>query len=48
MLASWVGLGLKPDDVKNVRLALTALLPNLAGLVLAFAGGLAAPRRHHR
>jgi hypothetical protein len=47
-LASWVGLGLKPDDIVNARLALTALLPNLAGLVLAFAAGLAAPRRRHQ
>jgi hypothetical protein len=32
----WAGLGLRTDDVVNVRLLLMALLPNIAGLVLAF------------
>jgi hypothetical protein len=44
-LATWVGLGLKTDDVKNVRLALMALLPNIAGLLFAFAMGLVRPVR---
>jgi hypothetical protein len=35
-LAQWVGLGVTPMDVGNLRLALMALLPNLAGLVLSF------------
>jgi hypothetical protein len=34
--------------VVNVRLVLMALLPNIAGLVLAFAMGLARPRRSMR
>jgi hypothetical protein len=44
-LATWAGLGIKTDDVKNVRLALMALLPNIAGLLFAFAMGLAQPKR---
>jgi hypothetical protein len=35
-LAQWVGLGVTATDVGNLRLALMALLPNLAGLVLCF------------
>jgi hypothetical protein len=35
-LASWVGLNLSAADIANLRLALMGLLPNLAGLVLAF------------
>jgi hypothetical protein len=43
-LATWTGLKVTAVDVINIRLALMALLPNLAGLVLAFAGGLTAAR----
>jgi hypothetical protein len=35
-LSAWVGLKLTTDDVVNLRLALMAILPNIAGLVLAF------------
>jgi hypothetical protein len=35
-LASWAGLTATADDLSNLRLALMALLPNLAGLVLCF------------
>jgi hypothetical protein len=35
-LASWAGLRFTTDDLSNLRLALMALLPNLAGLVLCF------------
>lgn len=35
-LATWTGLNVKSDDVVNLRLALMAMLPNIAGLVLAF------------
>jgi hypothetical protein len=35
-LASWAGLHATADDLSNLRLALLALLPNLAGLVLCF------------
>ena len=35
-LASWAGLNLTAVDVGNLRLAMMGLLPNLAGLVLAF------------
>jgi hypothetical protein len=35
-LAQWVGLGVTATDIGNPRLALLALLPNLAGLVLCF------------
>ena len=35
-LARWVGLGVTAIDISNLRLALMALLPNLAGLVLCF------------
>jgi len=42
-LAKWVGLTHTADAVMNVRLALLALLPNIAGLVLAF--GVALRRR---
>ena len=35
-LASWAGIGATADDLSNLRLALMALLPNLAGLVLCF------------
>jgi hypothetical protein len=42
-LATWVGLGVTATDIGNLRLALMALLPNLAGLVLCF--GVALRRR---
>jgi hypothetical protein len=35
-LATWAGLRFTTDDLGNLRLALMALLPNLAGLVLCF------------
>jgi hypothetical protein len=35
-LASWAGLRATADDLSNLRLALMALMPNLAGLVLCF------------
>jgi hypothetical protein len=35
-LASWAGLRATADDLSNLRLALMALLPNLAGLLLCF------------
>jgi hypothetical protein len=35
-LASWAGLNLTAVDIGNLRLAMMGLLPNLAGLVLAF------------
>jgi hypothetical protein len=35
-LAQWIGLSVTATDVGNLRLALMALLPNLAGLVLCF------------
>jgi hypothetical protein len=35
-LATWAGLHVSTDDLSNLRLALMALLPNLAGLVLCF------------
>jgi hypothetical protein len=35
-LATWAGLPVTDTDVGNLRLALMALLPNLAGLVLCF------------
>ena len=35
-LVTWVGLKITADDVVNLRLALMAVLPNIAGLVLAF------------
>ncbi len=35
-LAIWGGLKLTRDDVVNLRLALTAMMPNIAGVVLAF------------
>jgi hypothetical protein len=44
-LATWVGLKVAVTDVVNARLALMALLPNIAGLVLAFGMGLAQSRR---
>jgi hypothetical protein len=47
-LASWAGLKLSAGDIGNLRLALMGLLPNLAGLVLAFGvalRGSATPRR---
>ncbi len=47
-LANWVGLGVKADDVRNVRLALMAILPNISGLLFAFSVGLARPVRHSR
>src|SRR5262249_40369873 len=36
-LAKWLGLEVTADGVGNLRLALLALLPNVSGLVLAFA-----------
>ena len=44
-LASWAGLNLTAIDVGNLRLAMMGLLPNLAGLVLAFGVALAATHR---
>jgi hypothetical protein len=35
-LAQWIGIGVTPTDVGNLRLALMALLPNIAALVLCF------------
>jgi hypothetical protein len=35
-LARWIGLGVTAVDIGNLRLALMALLPNIAGLVLCF------------
>ena len=35
-LANWAGLDVTADDLGNLRLALMALLPNLAGLILCF------------
>ena len=35
-LVRWAGLKLATDDVTNLRLTLMAILPNIAGLVLAF------------
>jgi len=35
-LVRWAGLKLTTDDIVNLRLALMAILPNIAGLVLAF------------
>lgn len=35
-LANWAGLSVTADDLGNLRLALMALLPNLAGLILCF------------
>ena len=35
-LANWAGLRVTADDLGNLRLALMALLPNLAGLILCF------------
>ena len=43
-LASWAGLKLTAVDLGNLRLALMSLLPNLAGLVLAFGVALRSPR----
>jgi len=39
-LAKWLGLEITADGVANLRLALLALLPNVSGLVLAFATAL--------
>jgi hypothetical protein len=36
-LAKWLRLAVTADSVVNLRLALMALLPNVSGLVLAFA-----------
>jgi hypothetical protein len=44
-VASWAGLNLTAVDVGNLRLAMMGLLPNLAGLVLAFGVALAATHR---
>jgi hypothetical protein len=43
-LASWAGISLTAGDIGNLRLAMMGLLPNLAGLVLAFGVAL----RSHR
>ena len=43
-LATWAGLKLAAVDVVNARLALMAMLPNIAGLVLMFGVALAFPR----
>jgi hypothetical protein len=37
-LARWVGLGVTATDVGNLRLALMALLPNIAGLAVLWDG----------
>ena len=44
-LATWLGLKPTADDILNLRLALMAILPNVAGLLIAFATGLARPPR---
>ena len=44
-LATWFGLKVTPDDIFNLRLVLMAILPNVAGLLIAFATGLARPPR---
>jgi hypothetical protein len=41
-LASWIGLKLSAVDIGNMRLAMMGLLPNLAGLVVAFRAACAA------
>ncbi|HEY1362166.1 MAG TPA: hypothetical protein VGF60_07970 [Xanthobacteraceae bacterium] len=43
-LASWAGLKVHADDVLNLRLALMAMLPNMAGVLLTFAMALSQPR----
>jgi hypothetical protein len=43
-MAAWLGLGLRPDDFANTRLALWSLILNSGGLVLAIAFGLARSR----
>src|SRR5262245_5918406 len=43
-LAAWLGLGFRPDDFANTRLALWSLILNSGGLVLAIAFGLARSR----
>lgn len=43
-LTLWAGFRLTTDDIVNLRLALMALLPNLAGLLLAFAIALCQPQ----
>jgi hypothetical protein len=40
-LTTWAGLRLEAVDVVNIRLALMAMLPNIAGLVLCFGIALA-------
>lgn len=44
-LASWAGFTVSSNDVVNLRLALLTLVPNLAGIVLAF--GLALRQNQH-
>jgi hypothetical protein len=44
-LAAWAGLNLGEMDIANIRLALMGLLPNLAGLVLAFSVALRGRRQ---
>ena len=44
-LATWFGLKVTPDDIFDLRLVLMAILPNVAGLLIAFATGLARPPR---
>jgi hypothetical protein len=39
-LVRWAGLKLTTDDVVNLRVALMAVLPNIAGLVLGFGSAL--------
>jgi len=39
-LAQWAGLSVTATDIGNLCLVLMALLPNLAGLVLAFGSAL--------
>ncbi len=42
-LATWVHIPVAAEDVVNLRLALMVAIPNLAGLILAFAAGLMRP-----
>ena len=44
-LTAWVGVKLAADDVMNLRLVLSAMLPNISGLVLMFGLALASPLR---
>ena len=39
-LANWADLNVTADDLGNLRLAVMALLPNLAGIILCFGAAL--------